>query len=281
MKSLHGHHHLCVITADADRGGRLVHLIVVNGQPVWPLIKYFRARNLDLSTEGSYAHAAGLLIDFIGARAGEFADVTKRADLFSKFASAVLYGTIRNGEDASGLWWHPRSTERAHRQLTLACDISDWLNKEYETTAINPFTREASVPEQIVFWRRWNLNKATSLLSHTKSRSVARERATVARAVAMPGTKSTVLDRPPFFPEQHIERLLFQGFVLAGGRRGNLPWKRWNIRDMMVTLLMHFGGLRVSKPLPIYGVDDVFVHPRNAKSAKVLVHQLRNVGSGI
>src|SRR6185369_9086910 len=203
--------------------GRLVHLLIVDGLPVWLLLQYFRARNLDISTEGSYAHAAGLLIDFIAARASEFADAGHRADLFTKFSHAVLYGTIRNGDDPSGLWWQPRSTERAHRLLGLACQISDWLKQQYETTAINPFDRPASVAEQIAFWRRWNINKATSLLSHTKSRASAQEVSKVARSVAFPGTKSTFLDRPPYFPEQHIERLLFEGFVLSGGRKQVLP----------------------------------------------------------
>jgi hypothetical protein len=41
-------------------------------------------------------------------KAPEFADVGDRSRLLNSFAHALLYGTIRDGEDPTGLWWHAR-----------------------------------------------------------------------------------------------------------------------------------------------------------------------------
>lgn len=103
--------------------------------------------------------------------------------------------------------------------------------------------------EQVALWRRWNTAKATSLLSHTKSHAAAAGGAKMARTVALPGDVPIVADAAPAFLEEHIERLLFEGFVLSGSSSQTVPWLRWNLRDILITLLMHYGGLRVSEPM--------------------------------
>jgi hypothetical protein len=271
MRSLNEHSHLCVVVADSERSGKLIHLVVANGTPVWPLFHYFQARNLDFSTEATYAQAIGLFIDFLAVKAREFAEVGDRSRLLNSFAHALLYGTIRDGDDLTGLWWHARKQQRVNRLVGLVCEISDWLHQRYETRAINPFSRPTSVAEQIAFWRRWNKSKAASLLNHTKSRGAAADNSKLVRAVALPGNVPIVVDGAPAFPEEHIERLLFEGFVLSGGQVQKTPWLRWSIRDILITLLLHYGGLRVSEPMHLW-VDDVFIDPSNPKAARVLVH---------
>jgi hypothetical protein len=222
MRSLHEHSHLCLVVADSERSGKLIHLIVAGGTPVWPLFHYFQARNLDFSTEATYAQAAGLFIDFLAVKACEFAKVGDRSRLLNSFANALLYGTIQDSDDPTGLWWHSRTQQRVNRLVSLVCEISDWLHERFKTTAINPFRRPASVVEQIAFWRRWNTSKAASLLNHTKGREAATESAKVVRAVALPGDVPIVADSAPAFPEEYIESLLFDGFVLSGGQAKNI-----------------------------------------------------------
>ena len=247
-----------------------MHVLIVDGEPVWPILNYFRSRSLDLSTEAVYAQATGMLIDFIAAKGNDFVEVSKRGSLFTAFAHAVLNGTIRDGNDETGLWWHPRSNARALKLVRLVCEVSDWLQSTYNATAINPFTNTATAAEKIAFWRRCSMQKAGALLGHLK-RSKKGTEDVAGRRHALPGSAPTVIDSNPDFPEEHIERLLFEGFVKRGGRRGVQPWQKWNIRDMMVTLLLHYGGLRVSEPFHLW-VDDVFVNPNNPAAAKVLVH---------
>jgi hypothetical protein len=119
----------------------LTHLLIADGRPVWPVFRYFQARNIDFATEATYAMAVGLLIDFVAANADAYADITRRSALFNAFAHAVLDGTVRDGDDPSGLWWHPRTTARTRKLVTLACEVSDWLAEHYGATPINPFTR--------------------------------------------------------------------------------------------------------------------------------------------
>jgi len=275
MHSLHGHCHLCVTVRDAERGGRLAHLLIVDGQPLWPVLRYFQERNFGFATEATYAMAAGLLIDFIGTHATQYADLTHRASLFNTFAHAVLDGTIRDGNDPTGLWWHPRTTARAKRLVTLVCELSDWLAEHYGATSINPLTRTASMSEQIAFWRRWNTQKATSLLGHAKAPGQVDERARKARRVALPGQDIVVRDRRPYFPEEHIEELLFEGFLIPGHQKDQRAWNRWNLRDILITMLLHYGGLRISEPMHLW-VDDIFIDPMHRESARVLVHHPRD-----
>lgn len=271
MRSLHGHFHLCIVVTDAERSEKPIHLIIANRTPVWQLFHYFQVRNLDLSTEATYAQAIGLFIDFMTVKANEFKDIEDRSRMLNSFAHALLYGTIRDGDDPTGLWWHSRRQQRVHRLVGLVCEISDWLHHRYESTAINPFSRPASIAEQIAFWRRWNKTKTASLLNHTKDYRISTGKAKTTRTISLPGNAPTVAELTPAFPEKYIERLLFEGFVRARGKLQKTPWLRWNLRDILITLLLHYGGLRVSEPMHLW-VDDVFIDPTNPKAARVLVH---------
>jgi hypothetical protein len=250
-------------------------MLLVEGQPMWPVFSYFQARNLDYATEATYATAIGLLVDFVGARAADYVDVTRRTAMFNAFAHAVLDGTVRDGDDPTGLWWHPRTGARAKKLIALACEVSDWLATHHGADPINPFMRRASPSEQIAFWRRWNTEKATSLLGHTKATSQVADRARKARVVAQPGGSLPTRERPPYFPEGHIEALLFEGFLVPGDQKDKRPWVRWNLRDILITLLLHFGGLRMSEPMHLW-VDDIFVDPSDQECARVLVHHPRD-----
>ena len=276
MRSLHGHRHLCVTVRDDERGGRLAHLLIVDGHPLWPVLRYFQECNVDFATEATYATAVGLLVDYIATHAAQYADITRRVCLFDTFAHAVLDGTIRDGDDPAGLWWHPRTAARAKKLVTLVCEVSDWLAEHYGATPINPFTRTASMSEQIAFWRRWNTQKATSsLLGHVKAPGQAAARAKKARTGARPGQDIVVRDRPPYFPEEQIEALLFEGFLVPGHQKDQRAWNRWNLRDILITMLLHYGGLRMSEPMHLW-VDDVFIAPKDRECARVLVHHPRD-----
>ena len=271
MASLNGHRHVAVTVMDVERGNRLTPLLIVDGTPMWLLLDYLRRRNIDRSTEAEYTFCIGLLVDFIAARAEDFRPIERRGTLFNSFAYALLNGTIVNGDDPTGLWWHARDTRRVHKILGRACEVCDWFSSTFGTIAINPFTRPASMSEQIVFWRRWDSEKSASMMAHVKSRTSAAAASHVARASALPGRKSRSVDKAPYFPSEHIQRLIETGFLVPGHQKDHRPWVRYNLRDILITLLLHYGGLRMSEPLHIW-VDDVYVDPVDQESARVLVH---------
>ena len=270
MYSLNGHHHLSVVVRDAERGGRLTYLLMVDGQPFWPLWRYLHQRNLDLSTEKEYALSIGMLIDFMSAKGDEFRDPMRRSEVFNAFSHAVLNGTIESGADASGLWWHARSGERSRKIATRVCDFSDWLVEVFDATQINGFRMPASA-ERIVASRRWSHVKAGSLLGHLKEAPIR----LASRKTAIPAKAFASTGRPPAFPDQRFDQLLFEGFALRAGQHSQAflqarPWLRWNLRDILVTLLLNGGGLRISEPFHLF-VDDVSVDSKDPSVARVRV----------
>jgi len=270
MYSLNGHYHLSLVVRDAERGGRLTYLLVVDGQPFWPLWRYLHQRNLDLSTEKEYALSIGMLIDFLYACGDEFRDSTRRSEVFNSFAHAVLNGTLDNGSDPRGLWWHARANERARKIATRVCDFSDWLVDVYETTPVNGLRMPASA-ERIVAFRRWSHVKAGSLLGHLK----ASPGPSMSRRTAIPAKPFSSIGKPPAFPESRFDQLLFEGFALRIGRHSKdflqyRPWLRWNLRDILITLLLNGGGLRISEPFHLF-VDDVSVDAKDPSIARVRV----------
>jgi Phage integrase family len=263
-----------VIVRDARRSHRPTCLLLVDGEPVWPLLEYFRSINKGLSTERSCAFGVGLLVDYIATRGAAFRAPRHRANFFNEFSHAVVHGTIVDGDDPTGLWWQSRRAKRAKRLLDLVCGVSDWLTERFAASPVNPFSRPATASEQIAFWRSWNHQKSTSLLNHVKERSQVAERATFARTIAFPVSVPTVVEETLAFPEDEIGRLLFTGFLVPGHQTDSRAWMRWHIRDILVTLLLHFGGLRISEPMHLW-VDDVYVDPADPTCALVLVHHPR------
>ncbi|MEX3967217.1 gamma-mobile-trio recombinase GmtY [Paraburkholderia sp. EG286B] len=269
MNSIHGHNHTWVIIQDDDRIGRFEYLLIVRGQFIWTIWNFFKEKCLELETEKAYAQAIGMLIDFMFARGNEFVDVIKRSDFFHAFAGAVWNGTVRDGTDPSGLWWFHRSRRRATKLLRCVCELSDWLTEIHNGTNINPVVRAASLTEQITFWRRWNTKKATALLGHLSNSSNAKEKSKFTRRSSFPRNQSKILKDPPAFPKDRLAQLLSAGYATSGVSRFEPIWKRFNIRDILVTLLLHFGGLRISEVFQIW-VCDVFVDI-DSKSSIVIV----------
>ena len=81
-----------------------------------------------------------------------------------------------------------------------------------------------------------------------------------------------VIDREPVkhFPEEKIRDLLWRGFIVPGKQKSPRPEDRLNIRDILMTLLMRYGGLRVSETLHLF-VQDVVPDPFDPSKAHVRI----------
>lgn len=104
---------------------------------------------------------------------------------------------------------------------------------------------------------------------HTQDVERATANARQMRAVRV-ARKAVSADLAPvkYFPRDRIWDLLEIGFAVAANRSSPNLYERLNIRDAMITVLMHGGGLRESEPFHLY-VTDVAVDPHNPKSALV------------
>ncbi|WDH25654.1 gamma-mobile-trio recombinase GmtY [Pseudomonas chlororaphis] len=240
---------------------------------MWPLLEYFldMGRSRTATWQRDVCRAVGLFVDYLKANQIYFRDSSSRPQALSGFAEVLVTGTIdRNGDDPSGLYWQAKSLGRAKFLLGALTAFSDWLVNRYDTIAINPW-KEASVAEQIAYWRRHEKRRSHALLMHTHDRNAALAQSELVRSIRVK-RRGVIGDAAPvkYFPDERIADLLQQGFTVSGKQGARSVHDRLNIRDIMITILLHGGGLRESEPFHLY-VTDVAVDPSNARSALVKV----------
>jgi len=245
-------------------------VIVTEGGPLLPLVRYMRSpqARAGRSSQEKLVHVVGLLLDFMAANHDCFENP---ADLFAAFVERLYTGTVSpDGEDPSGLYWTAKSTVSVKQLVGVLSRFSDWLADNEGATPLNPW-REATAAEQRLAWAAWHHRKNRAFLSHTMSRDTARLEMSRARNVAL--KKAPVVDRDAakYFPEDQIENLLFQGFIVPGERKSRLIQERLNLRDILITMLMHYGGLRMSEPFHLY-VQDVIADPLDPNAVLVRVY---------
>ena len=105
----------------------------------------------------------------------------------------------------------------------------------------------------IVFWRRLDKRNANSLLGYANYHSDNQTRAEASRVVAIQRkTTTAVAGEVKFFPSDRIWDLLFEGFALRGRQCSPLLYERLSLKDILITMLLHGGGLRESEPFHLY-----------------------------
>jgi integrase len=261
-----------VIIHDKLRAGTPTVLLIVGAFPFEQLLEFFREKCLSISAERTYAQAAGRFIEWLSVRAGEFNPQSKRSLLYTAFTHDLLFGTYQGGQDVYGLNWEPTSQNNLKRLTRALLDFSDWLAIRHGATMLNPIHHHATIADQLIFWRKWNKQKAASLLRHTRSRHRASLEAMASRQYNLPGSRNGLLPEVKAFPVEHLDDLLWKGFINPKMKSDNRPWVKHNLRDILITLLCAYGGCRASEPLHLW-VDDVFVDPDNSDVALVLVHE--------
>jgi integrase len=261
-----------VLVRDSLRADASTIILLVGAAPFEQLLEFLREKCVSLSAERTYAQATGRFIEWLSVRAVEFTDTSKRSLLYTAFVHDLRFGTYRDGVDETGLHWRATSQKNLKRLVNGLIEFSDWLNRRYGTTMLNPIHNHASTADQLIFWRKWNKQRSGSLLAHTKSRHAADESAYYARQVKLPRNGNEALTEAKAFPAERLDELLWQGFINPGKARDSRPWVKYNIRDILVSLLCVYGGCRASEPLHLW-VDDVFVDPNDPELALVLIHE--------
>ncbi|WP_413113191.1 gamma-mobile-trio recombinase GmtY [Thaumasiovibrio sp. DFM-14] len=202
--------------------------------------------------------AVRLLLDYMNANKGVF---EKPKDMFREFSNALFTGTVGNdGSDPSGLRWQPRKEPDANFLINLITHYTDYLSEvnEDEGYTLNPF-RDASPFEQRLNWAAYYQKRDRAFLSHLWKRQDATLKNSKVRQVkARNKTLSVgIYDIAKAFPDGRINDLLYQGFVYPGKEHCKVIHERLNLRDVLITILMHYGGLRISEVCHIYVQDIV------------------------
>lgn len=210
----------------------------------------------------------GMLLDYTQANHASF---EKPATLFETFAKRVYTGTIgEDGRDASGLYWFPKRTATGKVLLNMLSEFSDWLSKEYGTSPLNPW-RDATTYEHRLNWAAFINKSQRSFLGHLDSYADAAEAAKQARNVRQRQTPRGDHGETKAFPDDRFMELLFVGFTVPGKQHSPDVVERYDWRGICITILMHWGGLRVSEPFHLW-VEDVVTNPLKPDEALVRVY---------
>ncbi|ASI89632.1 gamma-mobile-trio recombinase GmtY [Vibrio mediterranei] len=210
--------------------------------------------------------AVRLLLDYMNANTGVF---EKPKDMFREFSNALFTGTVGNdGSDPSGLRWKPRKESDANFLINLITHYTDYLSEvnEGDFYTLNPF-RDASPFEQRLNWAAYYQKRDRAFLSHLWKRQDATFKNSKVRQVQARKKILSVgiYDSVKAFPDGRINDLLYQGFVYPRKEQCKVIHERLNLRDVLITFLMHYGGLRISEVCHIY-VQDIVELQLNGKT---------------
>lgn len=261
--------HAKVLTDSTGAVSEIPVLLTSEG-PLQPLVDYLLWRQHDRSQSWmrKVVHDVGLLLRYMSLNAGYYRDPES---LFHGFIQRLYSGTVgADGMDPSGLYWKPQNHRVIGNVLTRLTDFSAWIADRQGTTPLNPL-RTASTYDEMVAIAASMARKNRAFLGHTWQ-GMSAGRARVSRStLARRPPKVSVSDDAIAFPEKHFEDLLYHGFVRSGGAGSSDLKKRLNLRDCLITLLMHGAGFRLSECLHLW-LCDVRPDPRDPSTAEVRIH---------
>jgi hypothetical protein len=138
---------------------------------------------------------------------------------------------------------------------------------------LNPW-RTATSYEQRLNWAAYSHRHSKAFLAHTWSRESAVEQNERSRNVRFKqDDRRTDCDQAKNrFPDSCIDDLLHKGFVRPSVLLTAPVFKRLELRDILITILMHYGGLRRSEPFHLW-FKDIIPDPENSESALVTVYE--------
>lgn len=209
-----------------------------------------------------------LLLDYMAANKGVFDDPQ---ELFRVFVKRLKGGTIsEGGTDPSGLYWTPRKAEDSGYLIYRVSAFSDFMADNLGTTPLNPLRRATSY-EEMLNWAANQHRKARSFLAHLWIEERAKKQSGQSRRFRCESRAASTLGKTKNFPKDSIFDLLFKGFARRGKQTSPLLYERFNLRNILITILMHGGGLRLSEPFHLF-VHDVTENALRPGSALVRIY---------
>lgn len=203
-------------------------------------------RSKSRSWQDSCTFAIQLLLEYLEVNHDSCA--TARG-LFTTFAEALHTGTIEDYRDPSYLWWVPRRPEDANKIINHVTSFSDWLSviNEEINLQLNPW-KQATRHEQRLNWAAYVHKRDNAFLSHLWREN---ETAKLSRSVRSKTLTVERTTRPKTFPDENFNSLLEVGF----NRRARDQRGTKDLRNILISYLMHYGGLRLSEALSLWSGD--------------------------
>jgi transposase len=228
-----------------------------------------RNREKSISWHNKLCYITGLLLEYLEANEENYTDAK---NFFENFADIIYSGTISDdAHDPSGLYWLPKSPENANQLLQILSEFSDWLSYYCGAEQLNPWRKATSFEERLNYMAVYNKREHMFLGHlhdyHEISRLAKQVRNVKRRKV--PYSHRDIKE----FPEEEVVNLLTEGFKRSRRKHKNIDLtyiEKYNWRDIALTMLMNFGGLRNSEPFHLW-IQDVCFDPKDNKYAIVRV----------
>lgn len=252
-----------VVQDDSGVFSEIPVLLDENKDVIQPLMEYalkLKRNGRSPSTINNCIKATQLLLEYMAANTGGF---NTPLFLFENFTSRLYTGTIGDdGLDASGLYWLPCSKQVAQLHINALTKLTDWLADKHGSTSLNPIV-EADSQIQRLNYAAWFRKNQHNFLGHIRDKHI---NTTVRYARNIQGKRPLGKQKQDAieFPERYFETFYYNGLGGAVDRRVVL-------RDQLILLLMHGGGLRESETLHLW-IEDVLIDPLNPNSVVVRIY---------
>tara|TARA_R110002072_G_scaffold142910_3_gene288782 strand:+ start:13 stop:1455 length:1443 start_codon:yes stop_codon:yes gene_type:complete len=215
------------------------------------------AQGKSRSTLISYARAFRLFLDYMEANKNIFSDPDR---LLISFILRLRTGTLdEQGFDPSGLFWEPKSFLNTKNIIRCLVSFLNWLEPKCTKTyklIPNDF-------RSVLLYSAWYRKNINDFLGHTKS---FKKSLLSYREMNYSSTRTHLLVEGDAvaFPEEKFKTFFVDGFSIQRDLR-------ISIRDKLILLLMHGGGLRESEAMTLW-VSDIELDPLNNNSALVKIY---------
>jgi|TARA_R110002060_G_scaffold78300_3_gene91229 hypothetical protein len=264
------------------------------------LIGYFIS-HADKSTSWhkTRARGVGLFYDFCQSVANKtyFQGEDPHRVIFRRFYRSLIMGTIdtKTGLDPTKLFWPPNSIKVANRMCSAITEFIRYLDSEGIGTNNFLKTSHSTIPNNepasLKFLYRAIIIKNSSFLAHTvdvnKQAKKIRDREHRAIVNFNSSTNTNHSDvEVKRFPSELVAPFFEYGFIID--EKSEIPHEREDITAKMMSLILFFGGTRISEPLHLWfndvlpdysesGLCNVYLrHPSDAKTYIAGENKLRS-----
>lgn len=226
------------------------------GKPFYKLVQYcllkFTVSKFRLSSLKHAVYAVELYLQFNLANKDK---VKNSKEMFRLFFEALYKGTINdNGHDESELYWKPFKPDTASIYLDALSKFGDWLHKEYGNELLNPIIEHDYKTKILLQYAYYYRNRA-NILSHLQKRK--NINFNFSRQYKIRNTIKIEKGDIQQFPDVLFKKLLKYGYEAVSD-------KRMAIRDILILLLIHGCGLRISEPFHLW-IHDVNILNKTIK----------------
>ena len=225
-----------------------------------PLIDFLKSSpTKEFPTLLNWVKGIALLMDFIEVHSKE--QYEKPEKLFEEFTFYLQTGTVQKDcfDQYKGLWWKSMSFDSAHVRIHGINLFLDHLYRNHGTVHLNPLRKANSYEERMLAtanYNRYDNDSKGNLLKHLKQ---TRGRVDEVRAHYISRKRKVVSHDPKkVISSKDWEALFFKG--IEQDKYGKQRHPAASLRDRLILLLLHYGGLRISEALALWFTpDDVHI----------------------